>query len=91
MSVGRFLAGFIVGGTLGAIAGVLLAPQSGEETREFLCDTSKDIAEKTDKTVQEIQKKADTVASDLQQKGDEIMEKLQILLNKQKKESAGEN
>lgn len=86
MSAGKFLAGFIVGGALGAIAGVLLAPQAGEETREMLCDTSKDVAKKTDKTVKEIQDKAETVVSDLQQKGDEIMEKIQTLINKQKSE-----
>jgi len=84
MSVGKFLAGFIVGGTLGAIAGVLLAPQAGEETRELLSDASKDIAKKTDKTVKDIQDKADTAVSELQQKGDEIIEKIQILINKQK-------
>lgn len=84
MSAGRFLAGFIVGGALGALAGILLAPQSGEETRELLCDASKDIADKTDKTVKDIQSKADTAVSELQQKGDEIMEKIQNLINKQK-------
>ena len=84
MSAGKFLAGFIVGGTFGAIAGILLAPQAGEETREMLCDASKDVAKKTDKTVRDIQDKADTVVSELQQKGDEIIEKIQSLINKQK-------
>lgn len=84
MSAGKFLAGFVVGGALGAIAGVLLAPQSGEETRELLNDASKDVVEKTDKTVKEIQDKADFVVSDLQKKGDEIMDKIQSLINKQK-------
>lgn len=86
MSIGKFLTGFIVGGAVGAIAGILLAPQSGEETREMLSDASREVAEKTDKTVKEIQEKADTVVSDLQQKGDEIMEKIQGLINKQKNE-----
>ena len=35
MSVMRFLAGFAVGAALGAVAGVLLAPKAGEETREI--------------------------------------------------------
>lgn len=87
MSAGKFLAGFIVGGALGAIAGVLLAPQSGEETRELLSDASKDVVKKTDKTVKDIQDKADTVVSELQTKGDEIMEKIQTLINKQKGEA----
>lgn len=90
MSVGKFLAGFVVGGALGAIAGVLLAPQSGEETRELLCDASKDVVNKTDKTVKDIQDKADTVVSELQEKGDEIMGKIQSLINKQKEEPVQE-
>lgn len=87
MSAGKFLAGFLVGGALGAIAGVLLAPQKGEETREMLSDMSKDIVKKTDKTVKEIQDKADVVVSDLQQKGNDIMGKVQSLINKQKNEA----
>lgn len=86
-SAGKFLAGAIIGGAIGAIAGILLAPQSGEETRELLNDASKDVAKKTDKTVREIQDKADVVVSDLQKKGDEIMEKIQTLINKQKTEA----
>lgn len=84
MSVGKFLAGVLVGGAVGAVAGILLAPQSGEETRELLNDASKDVAQKTDKTVKEIQEKADVVVSDLQEKGDEIMGKIQELISKQK-------
>lgn len=84
MSAGKFLAGFVVGGALGAIAGILLAPQSGEETREMLGDVSKDVVKKADKTVKDIQDKADVVVSDIQKKGDEIMDKIQGLINKQK-------
>ena len=91
MSAGKFLAGFVVGGALGALAGILLAPQSGEETRELLNDASKDVVKKTDKTVKEIQEKADTVVTDLQKKSDEIMDKIQTLLNKQKVETTEEN
>jgi len=88
MSAGKFLAGFLVGGAVGAVAGILLAPQAGEETRDLLCDASKDVVKKTDKTVKEIQDKADMVVSDMQKKGDEIMEKIQSLINKQKEETA---
>jgi len=91
MSAGKFLAGFIVGGAVGAIAGILLAPQSGEETRSMLSETSKDVMDKTDRTVKEIQEKADVVVSDLQKKGDEIMVKLQDMINKQKEEIVSEN
>ena len=90
MSAGKFLAGFVVGGALGAVAGILLAPQSGEETRDMLSDASKDVAQKTDKTVKEIQEKADSVVSELQVKSDEIMGKIQELINKQKSDSSAE-
>ena len=83
MSAGKFLAGFIVGGALGAIAGVLLAPKSGEETRAMIADGAKDAMKKADETVKEIQSKADDVVSDMQRKGDEIKENLQNLINQQ--------
>ncbi len=84
MSATKFLAGFIVGGAIGAIAGILLAPKSGEETRQIIADTTKDVMRRADETVKEIQSKADDVVSDMQKKGDEIRDKLQNLLNQQK-------
>ena len=86
MSVSRFLAGFIVGGAIGAVAGVLLAPRSGEETRKMLKDTADDMARRADETAKQIKVKADDAVSDLQKKGDEIKEKLQDLIAKQKGE-----
>ena len=59
MSVSRFLAGFIVGGAIGAVAGVLLAPRSGEETRKMLKDTADDMARRADETAKQIKVKAD--------------------------------
>lgn len=86
MSISRFIAGFAVGAGLGALAGILLAPQSGEETREALGNVTKDVVHKTEETVRDIQDKADTIVSDMQQKGDEIISKIQDLINKQKEE-----
>ena len=51
MSATKFLAGFIVGGAIGAIAGVLLAPKSGEETRALIADGAKDAVRRADETV----------------------------------------
>lgn len=90
MSAGKFLAGFIVGGALGAVAGILLAPKTGEETRAMLADGAKDALKRADETVKQIQSKADDVVSDMQRKGEEIKEKLQDLINKQK-ETAEQN
>jgi gas vesicle protein len=90
MSVSRFLAGFIVGGAIGAVAGVLLAPRSGEETRKMLKDTADDMARRADETAKQIKVKADDAVSDLQKRGDEIKEKLQDLIAKQKEGKAEE-
>jgi gas vesicle protein len=88
MSAGKFIAGFIVGGAIGAIAGILLAPKSGEETRELLSNSAKDMIKKADETAKQIQSKADDAVSELQKKGEEIKGKLQDLINKQKDEKA---
>lgn len=88
MSATKFLAGFIVGGAIGAIAGVLLAPKSGEETRAMIADSTKEAIRRADETVKEIQSKADHVVSDMQKRGDEIKEKLQNLIKNQKEAKA---
>ena len=48
MSVQKFLAGFAVGAAIGAVAGILLAPKSGAETREMLGDMASDVAKRTE-------------------------------------------
>lgn len=90
MSVSKFLGGFLVGGAIGAIAGILLAPKSGEETRKILADTAQDMVRRADETAKQIQVKADDAVSDLQKKGEEIKEKIQDLIAKQK-DSKDEN
>ncbi|MCQ2739512.1 MAG: YtxH domain-containing protein [bacterium] len=87
MSVTRFLAGFAVGAALGAVAGILLAPKSGAETREALGNMASEMAKKTDATVKDIKQRADDIVSDVQEKSDEIMSKLQDMMGKQKENS----
>lgn len=84
MSATKFFTGFLVGGAIGAIAGILLAPKSGEETRALIAETTKDVTKRAEATVKEIQDKADDVVTEMQKKGDEIKEKLQNMINKQK-------
>lgn len=82
MSVGKFFAGFIVGGLVGGVMGILLAPNSGEETRKLLGETSDDIYKNTESSIKEIQSKANVVIDDIHKKGDELLEKVQGLINK---------
>ncbi len=90
-STGKFLTGMIIGGAIGAIAGILLAPKSGEETRAELCESTKDLLKRADETVKEIQNKADDVVSDIQKKGEEIQNKIQKLIDNQKKSKKEEH
>lgn len=43
---GKFIIGATIGALAGAVAGLLLAPKSGKETRKIIGETAKDYAEK---------------------------------------------
>ena len=75
MSAGKFIAGFIVGGAIGAVAGILLAPKSGEETRNEIANGAKEMLRKADETAKQIQSKTDDAIGELQKKGEEIKSK----------------
>jgi gas vesicle protein len=45
-NVGTFLAGFFVGGLMGVATTLLVAPQSGEETRTMIRDTGLELRDK---------------------------------------------
>ncbi len=84
MSIGKFVTGFVIGGAIGAIAGILLAPQSGEETREAISENAKMAYKKTQDVVKDIQDKADDKIEEMQKKGNEIIGKIQDMIDKKK-------
>ena len=43
MSEGNFLKGLIIGGLIGAVAALLLAPKSGRETRADICNRTEEL------------------------------------------------
>lgn len=51
---GDFLAGLVIGGLLGFVAGVLLAPAPGSETREVLADKTQIAVKQTRAGVEEV-------------------------------------
>ena len=55
---GAYLAGFIIGGLIGAATALLLAPQSGEETRTMIRDKSIEIKDRASATAEEAMEKA---------------------------------
>ena len=50
---GAFLAGIVVGGLVGAAVALLLAPQSGEDTRTLIKDKSIELKDKAAVTAEE--------------------------------------
>ncbi len=78
-----FLTGFVVGGLVGAGVTLLLAPQSGAETREQIRAKSVEVKgraeeeiaktrERAEQTLEEARLKAEAVAADLRRRADDV-------------------
>ena len=56
---GAFLAGFVIGGLVGAAAALILAPQSGSETRSKITDKGQDMREAGEQRMHQARESAD--------------------------------
>lgn len=74
---GAFMSGLIIGGIAGAITALLLAPQSGEETRKVIIDKSLEIKDKAVETVEDARKRAEKAAEDARRAAQEYTQKAQ--------------
>jgi gas vesicle protein len=68
---GSFLAGFLIGGLVGAAVSLLLAPQSGEETRTIIKSKSIELKDKAATSADDIKIKAEGYASDFRVRAEE--------------------
>jgi len=87
MCTSRFLGGFLMGAAVGGVLGLLLAPRSGEETRELLIDKSEEAYKFSEDSIKDIQDKASDVMDNIQKKGDELFNKVQDLIKQQRGEA----
>ncbi len=69
---GAFLMGFIIGGLTGAVVSLLMAPQSGEETRALIKDKSIELRDKAQLTAEETLARAEAAAAEARARADEI-------------------
>lgn len=69
---GAFLVGFIVGGLSGAVVALLMAPQSGEETRALIRDKSIELRDRAQQTAEEAIARAEMAASEARTRADEL-------------------
>jgi gas vesicle protein len=70
---GVFLAGFFIGGLIGAAVALLLAPQSGEETRVLIKDKSIELKDKASVTADEYYTRAGEYASTTIEQGQQVL------------------
>jgi gas vesicle protein len=61
---GAFLVGFLVGAVAGGVTALLMAPQSGEETRTMIRDKSIELRDKASVTAEEAMQRAQAAAED---------------------------
>lgn len=69
---GAFLVGFIVGGLTGAVAALLFAPQSGEETRALIKDKSIELRDKAQMSAEEAIARAEAAAAEARARAEEL-------------------
>jgi gas vesicle protein len=83
--LGSFLAGFVIGGLIGAGVALLMAPQSGEETRAMIADKSIELRDRAVETAGEVQTRAGEIASQTAQAYDQQVKRIQAAVDAGKK------
>jgi len=73
---GSFLVGFIVGGLSGAIVALLMAPQTGEETRALIRDKSIELRDRAQQTAEDAIARAEKAAADARTRAEELAQDL---------------
>ncbi|MCJ7535901.1 MAG: YtxH domain-containing protein [Anaerolineales bacterium] len=88
--LGSFLAGFVIGGLIGAGVALLMAPQSGEETRALIGEKSIELRDRAAETASDVQARAGDLASQTAQTYDDQVKRVQAAVNAGKKPPKGE-
>ena len=86
--VGGFFAGLLIGGLAGAVAMLLLAPQSGKRARTQIQLKGMELRDQTTEAVEDALKqtrsKARQIKADVREKADELQQRGQAVLDEQK-------
>ena len=88
---GAFLAGFVIGGLVGAATALILAPQSGSETRNRIVGKSHDLRDAGSQRVHQVRDSADQYLHRSEHLEDEdsfdAQEQARIILDSGKKQA----
>ncbi len=93
--IGAFLSGFVIGGLIGAAVALVLAPQSGEETRALIRERGIELKERAEETAAEARaraeqatlearKRAEEMASQAKTKAEEVQQRGRVILEEQR-------
>lgn len=90
---GAFVAGFLIGGLVGAATALLMAPQSGEETRAIIQEKSIELKDAATTAAEDAIARAEAAAADARAYADEMKAKAEeaIANIQQAQEQAVEN
>ncbi len=80
----EFFTGFLLGSAVGAAVALLLAPQSGEETRALLRDQSLELRERGIELSEQARTRADQLAAETRQRAEELQQRGRMTLDDQR-------
>lgn len=101
--LGAFLAGFVIGGLVGAATAIILTPQSGEETRSIIANKSNELIQSGGARVQQVRESAEAYSQEyldkagsafsntrqqVQDVGGRVQEQARIVLDKGKEQAS---
>lgn len=73
---GSFIGGFLVGALMGTVAGILIAPRTGRETRQFLRKSANALPELAEDLSTTIQLQADRLSESAQRSWENTLDRL---------------
>ena len=88
-STGEFLKGLVIGGAIGVVATLLMAPRSGEETRAQIREKSIEFRDKAQETYAEMMQEVEASAADLRVRFDELSAKVDEVIRQNRAALAG--
>ncbi len=70
--IGAFLTGFVIGGLVGAAVALILAPQSGAETREQIRQKGIELREQGEESLAEARARAEAAAAEARARAEKM-------------------
>jgi gas vesicle protein len=72
---GAFLSGFVIGGLVGAAVSLMMAPQSGEETREQIRTKGIELRGRAEDEIADLRVRAEQTLADVRAQADDVQQK----------------